>query len=211
MWCRGNRNAPAPTPAAPNSPTTGSARFTRVLKTSVTGRISVTLRSTSATTTAGAKSATPTSKPTRCANTARRWGVSPRPRKSTTSSRSKTAVLMTRRTCKRCVNRATHPRPPMKTTGGGNNPGSTPTENARKPVWRAEVCDSQRYPPARCSPFSGQRRGIVRGVGASDLYEGPAPQRAGSTAHKVTDSNRVLTRKPSTTGLTAWKEARFHG
>ena len=48
-------------------------------------------------------------------------------------------------------------------------------------------------------------------MGPSNLYNFGEGQRAGPTVHKKTESNRVLTRKPSITGLTAWKEARFHG
>ncbi|MDK8098841.1 hypothetical protein [Winkia neuii] len=51
----------------------------------------------------------------------------------------------------------------------------------------------------------------LRGVGSSNLYDLGTGQRAGPTVRKKTDSNRVLTRKPSITGLTAWKEARFNG
>lgn len=83
------------------------------------------------------------------------------------------------------------------TTGGGNNLGSTPTdEPPRWPLSRRSSGTSKR--PTRLAFAEHEPTSKAwRGVGALDLYDSFTGQRAGPTVRKKTESNRVLTLRAS--------------
>lgn len=122
----------------------------------------------------------------------------PRRRKSTTSSRWSTAAPMTRPTSAVCVSRATPASRRSTATGGGRPRGSTPTE----------ICATSRHVAPRLRNLKDahigadrQTRGnlaaLARGLEPLDLYDARTGQRAGPTARKVPESNRVLTLRAS--------------
>ena len=166
---RSNQSPRAPIPDALSSPTNATARPMPKLRMHATGATKGIRRLTVATAHSGARSAPPTSSPTRSAKTASKLVATHPCRKSTMLSRLSTAAPTTLITFARCANLATRDRHPWTMTDGGEHPGSTPTdEPTRCPLPRRSSGTSQNHlDDVRWT--RGNVESVVRGWGSRSL------------------------------------------
>ena len=145
----------------------------------------------------GARSATATSLPIPCARTVWKPGARLWLLRFTTCSRWGMAAVTTRRICGPCASRATLASRRSTETDGGKHLGCAPTD----------ICATSRPVAARLRNLKdvhldavrrtrGNLAVLARGLGPLDLYYSFTGQRAGPTAHKVPESNRVLMLSP---------------
>ncbi len=116
-----------------------------------------------------------------------------RRRRLTTFSRSSTATPTTSTTSEDCASPATRARARSMMTDGSNNLGSTPTDEPTRWPLSHRSSRTSKMPTSMVFVGHGATSKAWRGVGASNLYDLRTGQRAGPTAYKVPESNKVLT------------------